>query len=83
MGGMTLNTLAVDRIARITGVAWDRLADDDAKRLKALGVDEGAEVSIAHRGIFGGREPIALRLGRTTIALRLAHAEAIAVTEEP
>lgn len=83
MGGMTLSILAVDRTARITGVAWDRLAANDAKRLKALGVDEGAEVSIAHRGVFGGREPIALRLGRTMIALRLAHAEAIAVTEEP
>ena len=56
---------------------------DDAKRLRALGVDEGVEVSIAHRGIFGGREPIALRLGRTMIALRLTHAEAIAVTEAP
>lgn len=83
MKGTTLNSLAINRPARITAVAWERLAVDDAKRLRALGVDEGAEVSIAHRGMFGGREPIALRLGRATIALRLAHAEAIAVTEEP
>ncbi|WP_228242774.1 FeoA family protein [Porphyrobacter sp. GA68] len=82
MTGSTLNTLGVNRPARIVAVAWDRLAHDDAKRLRALGVDEGAQVSIAYRGVFGGREPIALRLGRAVIALRLTHAEAIAVTEE-
>lgn len=81
MTGKTLNSLALDRTARIIGVAWDRLALDDAKRLRALGIDEGAQVSIAHRGVFGGREPIALRLGRTVIALRLNHAEAITVAE--
>lgn len=83
MTGVTLNTLALNRPARITAVAWDRLEADDAKRLRALGIDQGVEVSVAHRGVFGAREPIALRLGRTTIALRLGHAEAIAVTEEP
>lgn len=83
MTGTTLNTLGLDRPARITSIAWDRLEVDDAKRLRALGIDRDVEVSIAHRGVFGGREPIALRLGRTMVALRLKHAEAIAVTEEP
>lgn len=82
MTAITLDTLGLDRQARITGVAWDRLEVDDAKRLRALGVDEGAQVSIAHRGVFGAREPIALRLGRSLIALRLTHAEAIAVAED-
>lgn len=82
MTGKTLNSLALDRPARITDIAWDRLEQDDAKRLRALGIDEGAEVSIAQRGVFGAREPIALRLGRTMIALRLTHAEAIAVVED-
>lgn len=83
MTGTTLDTLALDCPARITDIAWDRLELDDAKRLRALGIDRGAEVSIAYRGVFGAREPIALRLGRSLIALRLTHAEAIAVTENP
>ncbi len=80
--GTTLDRLSHGKLARVTQVQWDRLPECDAKRLQALGIDEGAEVSIAHRGVFGAREPIALRLGRMTVALRLAHAEAIAVVEE-
>ena len=76
---MTLDGFDSGRSARIIGVDWASLADDEAKRLKALGVDEGAEVAIVHRGVFGTRDPIALRLGNMTIAIRRAHAHAISV----
>ena len=76
---MTLDAFDGGKSARITAVDWSALAEDEGKRLKALGVDEGAEVSILHRGVFGGRDPIALRLGAMTIALRRSHALAITV----
>ena len=57
----------------------DRRANQGAHLLRALGVDEGAEVSVVHRGVFGTRDPLALRIGRMTIALRRVHARAIEV----
>ena len=38
-----------------------------------------ARVAVAHRGVFGGRDPIALTVGRMTVALRRAHARAMQV----
>lgn len=76
---MTLDQLEHDRPARIAKVDWERLAGDEAKRLRALGVDEGAELAVIHRGVFGTRDPLALRLGNMTIALRRSHALAIEV----
>ena len=76
---MTLDAFEHEKTARITAVHWAALAEDEGKRLKALGVDEGAEVSVIHRGIFGTRDPLAIRIGRMTIALRRAHALAIEV----
>ena len=76
---MTLDGFESGRQARIVAVDWPRLADDEGKRLRALGVDEGAEVAILHRGIFGTRDPLAIRLGAMTVALRRSHAAAIEV----
>lgn len=76
---MTLDGFDSGRTARITSVDWANLAEDEGKRLQALGVDEGAEVAIVHRGVFGTRDPIALRIGNMTIAIRRAHAAAIEV----
>ncbi|MBX7483488.1 FeoA family protein [Qipengyuania qiaonensis] len=76
---MTLDGYEHDKTARIVAVNWVALAEDEGKRLKALGVDEGAEVAVIHRGIFGTRDPLAVRIGRMTIALRRSHALAIEV----
>ena len=65
--------------AEITRVDWDALAPDEAKRLQALGLDVGARVAIAHRGILFGRDPIAVMVGRMNVALRRAHARAMMV----
>ncbi|HEX7711130.1 MAG TPA: FeoA family protein [Sphingomonadaceae bacterium] len=78
---MTLDQLPPRRRAEIVAIAWDRLAPEEAKRLRALGVDEGARVAIAHRGVFGGRDPIALLIGRMTLAMRRSHAAAMTVRE--
>ncbi|HCB77485.1 MAG TPA: ferrous iron transport protein A [Erythrobacter sp.] len=76
---MTLDGFDHEKTARIVAVNWTALAEDEGKRLKALGVDAGAEVTVIHRGIFGTRDPIAIRIGRMTIALRRSHALAIEV----
>ena len=76
---MTLDLLPVGQAARIVAVDWPVLVDEEALRLQALGIDSGAKVSIAHRGIFGTHDPIALTIGRMTVALRRVHARAIEV----
>jgi ferrous iron transport protein A len=78
---MTLDQLPSQRRAEIVAIDWAVLAPDEAKRLQALGIDEGARVAIAHRGVFGGRDPIALMIGRMTLALRRNHAAAITIRE--
>ena len=76
---VTLDGLAIGAAARILAVDWPALAADEAKRLQALGIDEGVEIAIAHRGIFFGRDPLAVQIGSMTIALRRSHARAISV----
>lgn len=76
---MKLHILARQTPAVIRAVDWSAIAPDEAKRLRALGVDDGAEVVVTHRGVFGTADPLALRLGRMTIAVRRSHALAIEV----
>jgi len=66
---------------RVTSVAWDKLESGEARRLHALGVDVGAVLKLAHRGIFAGRDPLAVEVGRMTVALRREHALAIMVED--
>jgi ferrous iron transport protein A len=78
---MTLDTLPPLTRAEIVAVDWSMLAPEEAKRLQALGFDAGARVAIAHRGVFGGKDPIAILIGRMTVALRRVHARAMTVRE--
>jgi ferrous iron transport protein A len=76
---MTLDSLPIGQRARIVAIDWSQLVDEEARRLRALGLDEGASIAISHRGVFGGHDPIAVMIGRMTIALRRAHAHAMQV----
>lgn len=76
---MTLENLPVGQRARITAVDWSLLAPDEGQRLRALGLDEGARVAVSHRGVLGGRDPLAVMVGRMAVALRRAHAVAMQV----
>jgi ferrous iron transport protein A len=78
---MTLDQLPPRTKATIASIDWAAVAPDEAKRLQALGIDEGVEVAVAHRGVFGGHDPLALAIGRMTLAVRRSHAAAITVTE--
>jgi ferrous iron transport protein A len=76
---VTLDELPLGTPARITSADWDALVPEEAQRLKALGIEEGAEVQLAYRGVFLGRDPIAIEIGRMTVALRRVHARAMQV----
>lgn len=76
---MTLDLLPIGSPARIVAVDWAVLAEEEAQRLQALGIDTGAKVAVAHRGVFAGNDPIALTVGRMTVALRRAHARVMQV----
>ncbi len=80
---MTLDLVPIGQAVRIIAVDWSLLAEEEGQRLRALGIDRDAEVSIAHRGVLGGRDPLALTIGRMTVALRRAHAQAMQVEPMP
>ena len=81
MTELTLDQLSVGRRAHIAAIDWARLADGDASRLRHFGFDEGVAVEPLHRGPFGA-DPLAVRVGRMTVAIRRAHARAVQVTPE-
>lgn len=76
---MTLDLLPIGQTARIVAVDWTLLAAEEGQRLRALGIDLGAQVALAHRGVFGGGDPLALSIGRMTVAVRRSHARAMQV----
>jgi ferrous iron transport protein A len=78
---VTLDQLPIGTPARIASVDWSALVAEEAQRLRALGLDEGARVTLAYRGVFAGRDPLAVEIGRMTVAIRRIHA--LAMTVEP
>ena len=75
---VSLDQLPYHRPALVTGIAWELLAESDAKRLRNLGFDEGVEIEALHAGLFG-RDPIAIRIGRMQVAIRRAQARVVTV----
>ncbi|HUA51538.1 MAG TPA: FeoA family protein [Candidatus Sulfotelmatobacter sp.] len=71
------------RIVRIGGAGADApetgiSATELERRLLEIGFVEGAPVEIVHEGLLG-RDPIAIRVNETTVALRRREANAILV----
>ena len=78
---VTLDQLKQSSCARVVAIDWDGLDAGDAKRLRHFGFDEGVRVESLHSGPFGG-DPIAVRVGRMTVAIRRRHALAVRVQPE-
>jgi len=76
---MTLDRLPLGQPARIAAVDWAGLDPVEGRRLRSLGLDTGARVQLAHRGIFGGGDPLAVEVGRMLVAIRRSHARAMQV----
>ena len=77
---LRLDELPLHCLAHIRSIDWDALATGEARRLRELGFDEGVAIQALHHGSLFGRDPIAIRVGRMTVAIRRAHAAAISVT---
>lgn len=75
---LRLDQLPRHCIATVTGVDWPALDESTQRRLRNLGLDQGIEVESLHAGPFG-RDPLAIRIGRMTLAMRRAHARVIQV----
>ena len=78
-GTVGLDQLKVGTKARVASIAWDALDEGEGCRLQPVGFDEGVTVEPLHLGPFG-RDPLAIRVGRMTVAIRRRHAGAIRVT---
>ena len=76
---MRADQLPYGQPGTITGIDWPHLDLSTASRLRDFGVDEGVSIELMHSGPFG-RNPLALRIGRMTVALRRNQAAAIHVT---
>ena len=79
---IALDQLKVGTKARVTAIHWDLLDAGEGCRLQYFGFDEGARVELLHQGPFG-RDPLAIRIGRMTVAIRRRHALAVRVQIEP
>ena len=75
---VSLDLLKVGMRATVVSIDWSSLEESEANRLKHFGFDEGVTVEPLHLGPFG-RDPIAVRVGRMTVAIRRIHARAVRV----
>ncbi len=74
----SLDDLSIGVSAMIEKIDWSQLGEGDACRLRHFGFDEGVSIVPLHSGPFG-RDPLAVRVGRMTVAIRRAHARAVRV----
>ncbi len=65
--------------AIVTSIDWDALGVRDSRRLRELGFDEGVAVEPLYAAGWVVRDPIAVRIGRMTVAIRRVQAERIGV----
>ena len=74
---MNLDSLPIGAIARISAIDWAAIPETEGHRLRSLGIDAGVLVEPMHKGIMFWRDPISVRVGRMTVALRRKVALAI------
>ena len=72
-----IDQLAAGVPALITGIDRAACGDTVWRRLHEMGFDEGVDVEVLHKAPLG--DPIALRVGNMTIAIRRAEAALIEV----
>jgi ferrous iron transport protein A len=75
-----LDELPLNKPATIAHIGWESLDAGAARRLRALGFDEGLTIEALHHGGLISHDPIACRIGRMTVAIRRIHASVIDVS---
>ena len=77
---MRLDELPLNKPATIAHIGWESLDAGAARRLRALGFDEGLTIEALHHGGLVSHDPIACRIGRMTVEIRRLHASVIDVS---
>lgn len=78
---VTLDTLAIGAPFRVTGVQVPEHAPEWAEWLDAMGFTVGEPVRLLTRAMPGG-DPLVVRIGLSTFALRRAEAQCIQVAPD-
>ena len=76
---ISLDRLEIGTKALVLSIDWAALDEAEACRLRHFGFDDGITVEPLHLGPFG-RDPLAIRVGRMTVAIRRRHARAVRVS---
>ena len=79
---LRLDLLPMRSPATIRAIDWTALEAGDARRLRNLGFEDGVAVEPLHAAPVS-QDPIAVRVGRMTVAIRRAHARAMTVDYAP
>lgn len=79
---MTLDDLPAGQAGEVTQVKPPREAPEWARWLEDLGFVPGESVAVMARARFGG-DPLVVRVGHSTFALRRAEAACIGVAAPP
>lgn len=80
---MRLIDLPLRQPAYVETIDWDSLSSTEGQRLREFGLCEGASVEALHHGGLLGRGPLAVKIGRMTVAMRRTHAAAVSVSTGP
>lgn len=80
---MRLTDLPLRQPAFVDTIDWDTLSAVEGQRLREFGLCEGASVEALHHGGLLGRGPLAVKIGRMTVAMRRTHAAAVEVRTGP
>jgi ferrous iron transport protein A len=75
---LPLDRLPRGQVGQVVAVTGDLASDPIARRLYELGFEEGMTVETTHVGPLGG-DPIAVKVGAMTVALRRAEAARVLV----
>ena len=76
---LSLDQLALHQPALVTRLSDAPAESATVRRLYEMGFDEGVDVELLHRGPLGG-DPLAVRVGNITLAMRSAQAALVRVT---
>jgi ferrous iron transport protein A len=77
MDSVQLDRIPLNKAHIVRVIDWAAMPDSEGHRLRSLGLEEGVGIEALHRGILLWKDPIAVRVGRMTIALRRKVAAAI------
>lgn len=65
----------------VAAIDWDRIPVRDSRRLRELGLVEGANIEVLGRDDVSPSDAIVVRIGRTIAAVDRMHATAIAIAQ--